>query len=203
MKIIGLCGGSGAGKSIAASAVYELGGVVIDIDRVYRELCVPGSACLAEIAEAFGTDALTDAGELNRPAVAAVIYGNAEKRNLLNSITHKHIKAETERLIEAHRADGKPAVIVDAPLLFESGFDAMCDVTVGVIADVNVRTARLTERDGIDAETAKKRISAQLSDALLCEKCTHIIENNGGIKELYEKAESLYRTIICNGANYD
>lgn len=196
MKIIGLCGGSGAGKSIASSAIYALGGVSIDTDRVYRELCVPGSLCLDELAAAFGEGILTSAGELDRPTLAELIYGDAEKRMLLNSITHKHIKSRTEALIEKYRTEGKSAVVVDAPLLFESEFDKLCDVTVGVTADVAVRVKRLASRDGIDEATAKKRIAAQLSDERLAEFCDFIIENNEDTSALYEKAYSLYESII-------
>lgn len=196
MKIIGLCGGSGAGKSAASAAVYALGGEVIDADRVYRELCVPGSVCLAEIADAFGPDALTESGELNRPAVAAIIYGDAEKRALLNAITHSHIKAETEKRIAAYRENGARAVVVDAPLLFEAGFDKMCDVTVGVVADRDVRIARIVNRDGIDEVSAKRRIDSQISDEKLRERCDHILENNGSVAELYDKASKLLSTII-------
>lgn len=196
MKIIGLCGGSGAGKSAASAAIYPLGGEVIDADRVYRELCVPGSRCLAEIADSFGPDALTESGELNRPYVAALIYGDAEKRATLNAITHGHIKAETEKRIAAYRENGARAVVVDAPLLFEAGFDKMCDVTVGVTAERDVRIARIVDRDGIDVSTAESRIASQLSDEKLSSLCDHILENNGSTGELYEKASELFSNII-------
>lgn len=199
MKIIGLCGGSGAGKGVASSAIYALGGVSIDTDRVYRELCVPGSACLDELAAAFGEGILTSDGELDRPTLAAIVYCNAEKRMLLNSITHKHIKSRTEALIEKYRKEGKSAVIVDAPLLFESEFNKLCDVTVGVVADKAVRIERLVSRDGIDAKTAEKRISSQLDDAKLRELCDFIIENNEDASALYEKAYDLYESIINCG----
>ena len=196
MKIIGLCGGSGAGKSAASAAIYALGGEVIDADRVYRELCVPGSACLAEIENAFGPTALTESGALNRPAVAAIIYGDPEKRALLNAITHKHIKAETERRLEEYREKGVSAVVVDAPLLFEAGFDKMCDVTVGIVADRAFRIARIVARDGVDEATAERRIDSQMPDSLLSLMCDHIIENNGSAAQLYDKATQLFANII-------
>ncbi len=196
MKIIGLCGGSGAGKSVLARAILDLGGAVIDVDAVYRELCVPGSACLDEIVTAFGKEALTESGELNRPAVAAVIYRNAKKRAELNEITHKYIKADTARLIAEYRREGKTAVIVDAPLLFEAGFDRICDVTVGVIADMELRVARIVTRDGIDEKTARRRIASQDSDEVLAQKCDYILENNGSIRELYDKTAELFVQII-------
>ncbi len=199
MKIIGLCGGSGAGKTVAAAAIHALGGAVVDTDLVYRELCVAGSACLSEIADAFGEGALTESGELNRPEVAKIIYGSAEKRAELNAITHKYIKADTARLIAEHKIAGKTAVIVDAPLLFESGFDRMCDCTVGVVAELEARVARIVTRDGLDDATARRRIASQDSDETLYKKCDYIIENNGSLPELFEKASALYVKIIAGG----
>ncbi len=196
MKIIGLCGGSGAGKSALSSVICDLGGAVIDTDRVYRELCVAGSSCLHEIADAFGGGALTESGELNRPVVADIIYRDAKKRTELNEITHKYIKADTARLIAEYRRAGKTAVIVDAPLLFEAGFDRMCDLTVGVIADPEIRIARIIARDGIDEKTARKRIASQDSDDVLIEKCDYIIENNGSAEELFAKSAELFSKII-------
>lgn len=196
MKIIGVCGGSGAGKSAMSVAVCSLGGAVIDADRVYRDLCVPGSRCLSEIVDTFGAEALTQTGELNRPALAKTIFADEEKRKMLNSVTHKHIMAETLRRIELYRKAGKCAVVLDTPLLFEAGFNKLCDVTVGVVADKAKRITRIVSRDGITSEAAEKRIASQISDSELEKICDFILENNGDEAVLYEKAKALFDSII-------
>ncbi len=196
MIVIGLCGGSGAGKTTASNAMRELGAAIIDTDRVYRELCVAGTDLMNELVASFGSSITTDTGELCRPVLAGIVFGNDDALNTLNSITHKYIKAETVRRIGEYADAGYRAAVVDAPVLFESGFDSLCDTTVGVVADEETRIDRIMMRDGISRERAESRIRAQLSEAQLRERCEYILENNGMPYELYIKARELYRRLI-------
>lgn len=196
MTVIGLCGGSGAGKTTATETMRRLGAEIIDTDRVYRELCIAGSECLRELADAFGGDIIGLDGELDRKRLAALIYNNTEARTRLNETTHKYIKAETVSRIEKYRRLGAVAVVVDAPLLFESGFDSLCDTTVGVVAKRETRIGRIVARDGISREHASARIDAQYSEEFLRGRCEYILENNGGLDSLAESVAELYAEIV-------
>lgn len=196
MTIIGLSGGSGSGKTTAAAVMALLGAAVIDTDRVYRDLCVPGSPCLSELAGVFGKDILLQDGALDRKKLGALVFSDAAARLRLNAITHAYIAEKTKRLIKEYDASGREAVIIDAPLLFESGFDAFCDITVGVTAPPDVRMARIIARDGLTVEQAEKRIASQLSDEELSRRCDFIIENRGTNEELVRAVESFYMNAV-------
>lgn len=196
MIVIGLCGGSGAGKTTASEAMRQMGAAIIDTDKVYRELCVAGTECIRELTSAFGEDILTDSGELCRPKLANIVFGNEQALVNLNSITHKYIREETVRRIDEYRMIGYMATVVDAPLLFESGFDSLCDTTIGVVTDTETRIERIVKRDFITRDKAEKRINSQLSDEILRRRCEYILENNGEPGELYRNACALYRHLI-------
>ncbi len=196
MTIIGLSGGSGSGKTTAAAVMASLGAAVIDTDRVYRDLCVPGSPCLSELAGVFGKEILLPDGALDRKKLGALVFSDAAARLRLNAITHAYIAEKTKRLIKEYDASGMEAVVIDAPLLFESGFDAFCDITVGVTAPLDVRMARIIARDGLTAEEAEKRIASQLSDEELSRRCDFIIENRGTNEELVRAVESFYMNAV-------
>lgn len=195
MKVIGLCGGSGAGKTTVSEAMRLCGAGTIDTDRVYRELCVSGSECLRELSDVFGDGILLSDGNLDRKMLASIVYEDEAKREVLNSVTHRYIKEETVKRIGEFGKAGKPAVIVDAPLLFESGFDLLCDVTLGVVAEEEIRIQRITSRDGITPEHAMARIRAQYSDEYLRSRCEYILENNGELYELVKASAELYGKI--------
>ena len=196
LTIIGLSGGSGSGKTTAAAVMASLGAAVIDTDRVYRDLCVPGSPCLSELAGVFGKEILLPDGALDRKKLGALVFSDAAARLRLNAITHAYIAEKTKRLIKEYDASGMEAVVIDAPLLFESGFDAFCDITVGVTAPLDVRMARIIARDGLTAEEAEKRIASQLSDEELSRRCDFIIENRGTNEELVRAVESFYMNAV-------
>jgi|LFRM01.1.fsa_nt_gb dephospho-CoA kinase len=196
MVIIGLCGGSGAGKTAASAAMASLGAAVINTDEVYREITYPGSPCVRDIADAVRRSVVNDDGSLNRAALAALVFSDDEARSRLNSVAHRHIKKATEALLERYRNDGYPAAIVDAPLLFESGFDKMCDVTVCVVANQDARIARIMKRDGISEAQAAARIGSQYDDAELRCLCDYTIENDGTPEELMSAAKEIYNEII-------
>lgn len=183
--IIGLCGGSGSGKGEACSAFLELGIPSIDTDRVYHELTSAMSDCLIEIKDAFGESVISN-GALDRRELSRIVFaeGAEDKRILLNTIAHKHILSATRDIAAELFKKGYAHVIIDAPLLFESGFDKECDLIIGVIADREIRISRIMRRDGIDYDSALRRINAQLSDSELKKKCNYIIENNRDIAAL-------------------
>ena len=156
-----------------------MGAAVIDTDAVYHSLVSGGSKCLLELVSAFGEGILNSDGSLNRPSLAAAVFQDREKHALLNSISHKHVLKKVREIIAELSEKGARAVLVDAPMLFESGFDKECDLTLGVIAPTEVRISRITERDGISRERALARISNQLSDREIEKRCDYVIYNGG------------------------
>ena len=182
MVIIGLCGSSGAGKGYVSKAFEKYGVPSIDTDRLYRETTVKkGTECLNELVKAFGSEILTEDGELNRTKLASIVFegdGSRERLSRLNEITHRYIKIDTEALLAKYAAEGKRAAIIDAPVLFESGFDKMCDITVSVIAPQDVKIDRIVSRDGISKEKAKSRLNSQLSNEELIALTTYTVDNS-------------------------
>ncbi len=195
LLILGICGGSGSGKSALSKIATKHGMLHLDTDAIYHALTETPSPCLKELSEEFGTEILTESGGLDRRKLSGMVFSDSLKRMRLNSITHKHILGRTRELIEDAERRGYAAVLVDAPLLFESGFDKECDYTVAVLADEKIRLKRITERDGIDSAAAKKRIDAQLSDEKLCELADFTIVNNGTLSELENSFLDVIRNI--------
>ena len=195
--IIGLCGGSGSGKGTVSSILNNYDIPAIDTDLVYHNLTSYMSDCLIEIRDAFGENVISN-GALNRKELSHIVFSDesGDKRNLLNLIAHKHILASVRDRISALVNEGYEHVIVDAPVLFESGFDKECDLVIGVIANREVRISRIMARDGIDYVSAKRRIDSQLSDEELRKRCDYVITNDRGIDELKVAVSKIYDELI-------
>ena len=166
MLTIGLTGPSGAGKGTLASLFAAYGIPSIDTDAIYHALLVPPSECLRELAERFGDGILFPDGTLDRKILAALVFAPGREADLadLNTITHRHVLSEVRRLLAVYKEQGKAAVLVDAPQLFESGFDAECHYILSVLAPRDIRLARIMTRDGLDEERASARLNAQKPD---------------------------------------
>ena len=195
MQVIGLCGGRGAGKGTVCSIFAELGIPSIDTDKLYHSLISTDSECSRELVSAFGDDVYANPG-VDRKALRDVVFASPENLDLLNKITHKHILASVRDLIKNAR-DAR-AIIIDAPLLFESGFDKECDVKICVIADDDVRIERIIKRDGITHEIAKARIASQIPNDRLMDICDYAIENNSDENELRKRIHALSQTLFNN-----
>ena len=198
MKVIGLCGGSGSGKGAVARILSSFGIAHIDTDLVYHEITSRPSVCLDALAAEFGADIIRD-GALDRARLREIVFAppnSTQKLARLNSITHKYIIDETERRIQAYLADGVKGVLIDAPLLYESGLDRRCDCVIAVVADRGVRLARIMLRDGISLDAAKKRIDSQLSDKALADKADYVIYNNCTLEQLGGEVSRVYTQIF-------
>lgn len=160
MKIIGVTGGSGAGKSMLCTEMKKCGATIVDSDKIAHDVMQKNGKVYAEIVKTFGREVLDENLEINRKTLGKIVFGNKEKLELLNNITHKHI---FERMNEEIHASKSEIVVLDVPLLFQEDFPIHCDMTVAVTAPEELRIERITKRDGIDAETAKMRISNQMS----------------------------------------
>ena len=187
MTIIGITGPTGSGKTTALNVLVELGAVLLDCDAVYHELttsCVP---MREELRERFGPEIFDEDGQLMRKTLGAVVFGDAQALIDLNEITHRYIRTEVERAISTARVEGRPAVAVDAIALLESGLGDLCDVTVAVTADDELRVGRIMARDGIGEEYARMRIEAQKPSAYFEEHCDLVLRNDGTDQEEFRR----------------
>ena len=193
ITIIGLTGPSGAGKGLFSELLIPYNIPAIDTDRVYHDLLIPPSSCLDALVERFGQKILAADGGLDRKALAAWVFAEDHGQELLdlNAISHKFVLNATRDICAELSKKGCPAVLVDAPLLFESGFDAECDQTLAVLADPDVRLCRIMARDGLTLAAAKARMNAQKSDGFYVERADHVIHNNGEPCDLTEEIKAL------------
>lgn len=187
--IIGLTGASGSGKSTVAKLFSSSGFCVIDCDKISRSLDTD-SEYISKIENAFGASVISFSDgkkRVDRKALAKAVFGEGASSDavaVIDSISHPMI---IEKIKDTIREGGKSnrSFVIDAPLLFESGLDKMCNVTVGVIASEKERIARLCIRDGIDAKTAGRRFENQKSDDFIKSNCDFVINNDKTEKELF------------------
>jgi dephospho-CoA kinase len=187
---LGLTGGIGAGKSTVAATLTELGAVVIDADRIAREVVEPGTEGLAEVVAAFGEDVLDADGALDRPALGRIVFGDDAKRQQLNGILHPRIGARTAELVAG--ADDDAVVVHDIPLLVENGMGAAFALVVVVDAPVDVRVTRLVDTRGMTVEDARARIAAQADDDARRAAADVWLDNAGAAGALREQVERLW-----------
>ena len=195
MKIIGLCGQSGAGKTTALEAFLKKGFAVVDCDEVARLVTRPGTVCLEELREAFGDDIIFPDGSLDRKRLAAIAFSDKEKHRRLNKITHFHILKKLDDIIKEKEALGFSAVVVDAPLLFESGLNKRCDKTIALLADEKVRLERIMARDFLTEEEARARISNQLSEKELERLSDFTVYNNEKKEDFLKEINAVVQKI--------
>ena len=173
--VVGLTGMSGAGKSYVAARFSSAGFNVIDADKIYHTLVSGEGECIRELESAFGSSVINPDRSLNRVVLAPIVFADPEKLTHLNKITHKYVLAEIRKEISTL----SEICVVDAPQLFESGFDAECDLIVGVVADVDICVEGIVARDRITPEKAKKRLVNQHDRTYFESRCDIIILNNG------------------------
>jgi L-threonylcarbamoyladenylate synthase len=181
--IIGITGGTGAGKTSALHALRTLGGCVLDCDAVYHEMLTYDEALRRDLFTAFG-DIFTPDGTLDRQKLGNVVFENADKLDRLNQIIYHRLPPELERRAAAQ---GNELVGLDAVNLLQSGLGALCDRTVAVLADTQVRVERIMQRDGISEDYARLRISAQPDNAYYEAACTDILYNRAAKAEEFEQ----------------
>lgn len=179
MKLIGLTGGIGSGKSTVAQLLLHHGWELVDADQIARDIVEPGKPALAELAEAFGQDILRADGSLDRGLLASRAFASREKTDVLNSITHPRIQEETQTRFNSARRAGADFVVYDMPLLVDKGLHKDMDVTIVVDVDAEERVRRLVEYRGLTEEDAQRRIAAQISDEERRAAADFIIDNNG------------------------
>lgn len=201
---IGLCGRSGAGKGTVCGIFFEYGIPSIDTDAVYKQMTESVcdekhlSPCMTELVHTFSKNILNGDLSLNRRALADIVFApnGSESLKRLNAITHRHILARTEQKINELCAEGARAVIIDAPVLFESGYDKLCDVTVAVDAPDDILVERIMKRDGICRADAERRLASQLTREQLEERSDFLIVNNCDLTALRMRVRAVAEYIL-------
>jgi dephospho-CoA kinase len=186
---IGLTGGIGSGKSTVSALLAARGAVIVDADRIAREVVEPGTPGLARIVETFGERVLAADGSLDRAALAAVVFADAEARSRLDGIVHPLVRARAAELIAA--VPPGTVVVNDVPLLVETGQASSYDVVLVVEADPATRVSRLVQR-GLTAEDARARIAVQASDEQRRAVADVVVDNSGTPEELAEQVDRFW-----------
>ena len=195
MYIIGITGGSGAGKSIAVKTLQTLGAVALDCDAIYHELLMSDAEMITEIKSRF--EGVFSGETIDRKKLGEIVWNDPQSLRDLNKITHRFIINEVNKRIDTYRAQGSKIAAIDAIALIESGQSDLCDVVIGITAPPEKRLSRIMERDDIAQEYAQKRISAQQPDSYYINNCDHILENTHGTPSEFEsKCKEFFSQLI-------
>ena len=195
--IIGITGSSGAGKSTICDILKDEYKVkIINADKIAKKLSKKGTSYIIDIIKKFGKDIVNEEGELKRKKLAEIIYSDPKKREELNSCTFKYIKKEIEKEIKKINED--TIAVIDAPLLFESELNKICDKVIGVISRKELQIERIVARDNIDYEQAEKRLAAQKTNEFYIKNCDDIIENNNNLVNIEKIIQDIMKKYEVN-----
>ncbi len=189
MLRIGLTGGIGSGKSTVAALLAEHGAVIVDADRIAREVVEAGTPGLAAVVAEFGEQVLAADGSLDRPTLAAVVFADPAARARLDAVVHPLVRVRAAELVAAAPPDA--VVVQDVPLLVETGQAASYDLVLVVRADVEERVRRLVGR-GLTAEDARARIASQATDEQRAAVADVVISNDGGRDDLAAQVDRFW-----------
>lgn len=193
MKIIGVTGGIGAGKSSVSAIMEELGAIVIDADLISKQVVEPGKPAWLEIKEAFGEDFIRGDKTLDRKKIAKEVFASKEKKLLLEKIIHREVIAVIKEKLATMQEYGYNGIVVmDVPIPVKEGFLDTVDRVWVVVSDDEIRLNRVMARGGISRDDAENRIKSQLTQEEYKALAHVVIENNGSIEELREKVQALY-----------
>lgn len=188
-----LTGSISTGKSVVASMLAKMGAHIVDTDLIAREVVQPGQPALREIEDFFGKDVINPDGTLNREKVRDQIIRDPDKRNKLNSMTHPRInQIVMERIGSFNRMDDGMPIIIDVPLLFESGWNKFFPDVILVYVPVQVQIERLMARDRLDRPTAELTVKAQMSIEDKKDKARFVIDNSGTLEETRKQVAGLF-----------
>ena len=196
MKIIGITGPSGSGKSLLSELARSLGFSTIDADEVYHSMLIPPSECLDALRSAFGDCIFLPDGQLCREALAKIVFSDPDKLDLLNKTVLEKVLSKIRGMISKLEQKGQDVVFVDAPTLIESGFNKECDTVISVLASKETRIRRIISRDRLSKEKAEERINAQKSDDFYRNNSDHIINNDSSAESFFSEAIILLKGLI-------
>lgn len=196
MLSIGLTGGIASGKSTVSAYLRRLGATVVDADELAREVVAPGTPGLRQVVAAFGEAYLDAGGALRRRALAARVFADPEARRRLDAIVHPLVARRLEEEVARARSRGERAVVLDVPLLFESGMDRMVDEVWLVAVPPAVQIARLRARDGLDEAGARARLASQMSLEEKLRRAHVVIWNDGPWEATRRRVAALWRSRV-------
>ncbi len=198
MKVIGITGPSGAGKTTLSKIMEkEFNTSIINADEVARSLSTnPETEYFKKIVELFGNDILKSDGNLDRKQIANLIYKNSNKRKQLNSLTFKYVVDDISLQIQNIKAQNKyDFIAIDVPLLYEANMEKICDKVIAVVAEDEEKISRICERDKIDREMARQRLKIQNNNEFFAKKADFVIHNNGTIDNLVNSLKEIMNRI--------
>lgn len=207
VRVVGLTGGIGTGKSTAAEYLKKKGFAHIDADQIGRDITADGSPMLPVLDSIFGPtgeygvegfDILREDGSLDRKALASIVFTDMNKKLKLDEVMFKAIIAETKRLVEVYSQDDPVGILIDAPLLFEAGLDKECDLVLLIVADMDVRIHRVCARDGATQQEVRNRINSQMSDEEKISRSHVVVDNSGALEELEDQLETFFSKFSKN-----
>jgi len=194
--VIGLTGGIGCGKSEAARYLKELGAAHLDADDISRELTAENGAALPEIRRVFGDGVFEANGALNRAELGRLVFSNEPARRALEGIIHPLVQRRMLEEMDAAAEAGAAVVILDVPLLFETGMDALCDETWVLYVDRDIQIQRVMARDGLSSQEAEERIDSQMPSEERNARASHAINTDQPIERTRAELEQLYRAAV-------
>ena len=197
LRIIGITGGTGCGKTTALNVLDEMGALILDCDLVYHQLLASSKALLDDLNEAFPGS--VQQGRVDTKALGKIVFSDDNELIKLNYITHKHILAEIRLRLKEHAMNGGTLAALDAIELISSGMGEICFTTLAVLADRELRAQRIMARDSVSREYALMRIDAQKPDSYFIENCEHVLYNNAGAEEFKLECTRLFKEVLNNG----
>jgi dephospho-CoA kinase len=196
MPVIGLTGGVASGKSTVSRMLSELGAYVIDADLIARQVVEPGREAWKEVADAFGEGVLNPDRTINRKALGDIVFNDREALSKLNSIIHPRVIAtENEQIKEIQKREPQAIIVLDIPLLIETGGLGRVEKLIVVVADEDRQIERLVERRGLSREEAMKRIRTQMPLKEKAKFADYVIDNNGTLEATLSQVKSIWKDI--------
>jgi len=191
MRVFGLTGGIGSGKSTVAAMFRDEGIPVVDADRIARDVTAPGQYAYLEIVHRFGREILRDDGEIDRKRLGEIVFGDPVRRAELEEVTHPRIVEGIAYALHRLDAEGHPVAIVEAALIHEKGRRGMFEAVIGIRCERDLQVRRLMERDGIPEETALLRLSAQMDADRKANASDYVIDNSGDLESTRAQVRAL------------
>ncbi len=193
MKVIGLTGGIGSGKSTVSRFLAELGAVILDADKVGHEAYKPNTEVWREVVAAFGRQVLTPSGDIDRKKLGEIVFSNPESLSRLNQIMHPRMYDMVKANLEEYRRQGVDVVVLEAPLLIEAGWASSVDEVWVTVASESTVLRRLEECSGLSKQQALARIRSQLPSEERVKHADVVINTDCSLDELKAKVEELWR----------
>jgi len=195
MKVIGLTGGIGSGKSTVSQFLAELGAATLDADEVGHKAFKPDTEIWREVVAAFGRQVLTPDGNIDRKKLGEMVFGNAEALSRLNQIMHPRMYDMVKAQLEEHRRQGTRVVVLEAPLLLEADWTSLVDEVWVTVASESTVLKRLQEQKGLSGEEALARIRSQLSSEERVKHAKVVINTDCDLDELKSKVKELWQRL--------